>query len=192
MGIRPPKGQQGERGEAAEPDGLELRRREAQAYLNVLRIGRELERRVAAMFEADGLTDVTPQQANVLMVLFQERRPLTARALASAMAVSEQTMGRFIRALEETRWVTRTPDPADGRAMLVSPTPKAYETLPRFIRVSNALLDVTFAGFEVDTVKLVAEATERILSNVVTTETSEALAEASCEREEKRPHSESR
>ena len=188
MGIRPSRGQQRERGEAAEPDGLELRRREAQAYLNVLRIGRELERRVAAMFEADGLTDVTPQQANVLMVLFQERRALTARALASAMAVSEQTMGRFIRALEDARWVTRTPDPDDGRAMLVSPTPKAYETLPRFIRVSNALLDVTFDGFDVETVKMVAEATERILSNVVTTEQSDA----SCEHEQKRPHSVSR
>ena len=61
----------------------------------------------------EGLADVTPQQAAVLMVLFQARRPLTARELAEHQGVSQPTVGRFIKALEQQGWVTRDADPND-------------------------------------------------------------------------------
>lgn len=79
---------------------LRLRRLQSEAYLNLSRIHRELERKVADMFKAAGLRDVTPAQAGVLIHLFQERAPLTARQLAGMMALSEVTVGRFVRALE--------------------------------------------------------------------------------------------
>ena len=54
---------------------------------------------------------------------------------------------------------------AQGR-MLVRPTRKAYRALPRFIAVSNALLDEAFAGFTPAEVGHIAAATERLRRNI--------------------------
>jgi DNA-binding MarR family transcriptional regulator len=144
---------------------LERRRLQTEAFLTFARVHRIIEQGVAALFAEEGL-DVTPQQGNALMVLFQEKRPLTARALADLMSVSEPTVGRFVKALERDGWVTRQADPDDARARLLRPTRKAYRALPRFIRVSNALLDRAFAGFCEADVRRVVATGERIRANL--------------------------
>jgi DNA-binding MarR family transcriptional regulator len=100
-------------------------------------------------------------------VLFQAKRPLRARELANLLALSEVTVGRFVHALHEAGWVRRDPDPADSRAVLVAPTPKAYRALPRFIAVSNALLDEAFDGFTAGEIADIAGTTERLRKNIV-------------------------
>jgi DNA-binding MarR family transcriptional regulator len=149
-----------------EPDRIALRRLQTRIFLDLGRISRVLERRITELFAARGLADVTPQQANVLMVLFEARSPLTARSLATSMAVSEQTMGRFVRALEGEGWVTRTPDPEDRRAIQVRLTPKAYRTLPEFIAVSNAMLDQAFGGFDPEAIDRISRTSRRMLANL--------------------------
>jgi DNA-binding MarR family transcriptional regulator len=146
---------------------LQLRRVQADAYLDLSRIQREIERRAAALLDEHGLRDVTPAQAGALMVLFGERGPLRARELATRLGLSEVTVGRFVHALHGAGWVSRTPDPDDSRAVLLAPTPKAYRALPRFIQVSNTLLDDAFAGFTAAEVEQVAKTTERLRRNIV-------------------------
>lgn len=146
---------------------LALRRVQADAYLDLTRIQREIDRRAAALLDEQGLHDVTPAQAGALMVLFGEKHPLRARELAARLGLSEVTVGRFVHALHDAGWVRRDPDPDDSRAMLLAPTPKAYRALPRFIEVSNTLLDEAFAGFSADEVERVAKTTERLRRNIV-------------------------
>ncbi len=73
---------------------------------------------------------MTPAQANALMILFQHKSAMTARQVAQEMNLSEVTVGRFVRALESGGWVVREPDPNDSRAILISPSRKAYRALP--------------------------------------------------------------
>ena len=82
------------------------------------------------------------------------------------MGLSEVTVGRFVKALEASGWVRRDPDPSDSRALLVRPTPKARAALPRFIAVSNAMLDDAFAGFSPEDVARIARTTERLRHNI--------------------------
>lgn len=82
------------------------------------------------------------------------------------MGLSQVTVGRFVKALESAGWVRREPDPADQRALLIRPTPKAYQHLPRFIAVSNTMLDAAFAGFSPGDVVRVARTTERLRTNL--------------------------
>lgn len=145
---------------------LEHRRLQADAFLSFSRILRRVERRVAELLAEEQLADVTPAQANLLMVLFQARAPLNARQLADALSLSQVTVGRFLQALSRGGWVERRPDPADSRAMLVRPTKKAFAALPRFIAVSNTLLDEAFAGFGPATVRRIGKTTERLLANL--------------------------
>ena len=145
---------------------LELRRRQAEAYLDLTRIHREIEARAAELLQEHDLRDVTPAQAGALMILFQERKPLRARELAARLGLSEVTVGRFVHALQGTGWVHREPDPDDSRAILIAPTTKAYRALPRFIAVSNALLDQAFEGFTATEIERVAQTTERLRKNI--------------------------
>jgi len=154
----------GEQG--VDPKTLDLRRVQAQAYLTFVAIGRTLEKRVAALFETHGLHDVTPAQANALMILFAAKQPLQARALADRMELSQVTVGRFLKALEQQGWVAREPDPSDARAMLVRPTPKAYRTLPTFIAVSNTMLDQAFEGFSRAEIRRIATVAGRVRENL--------------------------
>ncbi len=104
-------------------------------------------RRSERLFAEEGLDDISPAQAGVLMVLFQERRPMTARELSTSLELAEVTVSRFVTALEGAGWIARRPAPGDARARLIRPTQWAYDTLPTFIRISNALLDGAFQGF---------------------------------------------
>ncbi|MEU4311000.1 MarR family transcriptional regulator [Nocardia sp. NPDC024068] len=49
--------------------------------------------------------------------------PIRLSTLAERESVSAPTMSRIVAALEDRGFVERTPDPADGRARLLNPTP---------------------------------------------------------------------
>ena len=129
---------------------LELRRRQAEIVLMLGRILRENEQKVSASLVREDLKDVTSAQANVLMVLFQAKQPLTASQVAEILGVSEATVARFVKALDSAGWVDRRRSERDARRWHLKPTPKAYEALPKFIRVSNQMLDETFDGFSLE------------------------------------------
>ncbi len=148
------------------PPSLELRRLQTDAYLNFARIHRALERVVSTLFGQYGLADITPAQASLLMVLFQARRPLTARELAEHQALSQPTVGRLVHSLEAQGWVTREASPDDGRAILIRPTRKARRMLPRFIEVSNTMLDTAFADVTDAAVRRIARTTCRLRENL--------------------------
>lgn len=139
---------------------------QAEALLNLSRIQRALERRIQALLDDQRLENVTPAQANALIILFQEKRPMTARQLARMMNLSEVTVGRFVRALENAGWVIRESDPNDSRAILISPSTKARRAFQRFLKVSNAVLVDSFVGFAKKDVKEMTELTGRVVSNL--------------------------
>ena len=143
------------------------RRKQADTALELSRINREMERLIQQLLEGEKLTGVTPAQANAMMILFQEKAPMTARQLARQMNLSEVTVGRFVRSLENAGWVTRESDPKDTRAILLRPSKKAYRAFPRFLNVSNALLDAAFAGFTKKEVETLGRLVERVRMNVV-------------------------
>lgn len=146
---------------------IAARRKQADTALELSRINREMERRVQQLLADEKLEGVTPAQANAMMILFQEKAPMTARTLARQLNLSEVTVGRFVRSLEGAGWVQREADPKDTRAILVRPSKKAYRAFPRFLNVSNALLDVAFAGFTKKEVEALGRLVERVRMNVI-------------------------
>ena len=145
---------------------LALRRLQAEVHMNSARALRGMERHVQRLFDEKGIEDLTPAQGNVLMLLFHERRPTRAKRLALQFSVSEVTMGRFVHALESSGWVQRQRDPNDARAWLVSPTPRAYETLASLIAVSNQMMDEAFKGFTAAEIEAFHAQTSRVVSNL--------------------------
>lgn len=144
----------------------EWRRRQTSAMVVLGRLHRVIERRAGDLLAAKGLHGITPAQANVMMILFQAGGPMRARTVARTMGVSEVTVGRFVQALVREGWIDRRVDPGDGRAKLLEPTGKAYGALPRFIEVSNTVLDAAFEGIDPATGAILSEAVARISQNL--------------------------
>ena len=150
----------------ADKNELRLRRIQTELHLNSARILRSMERRVSKLFLDEGIDDLTPTQANVLVVLFHRKRPIHGRELAATLGVSEVTVARFLKALEQSGWIARKRHPEDARARLIALTSKAYEALPTLIRVSNAMMDEAFEGFNPQEIESFASFTAAVLTNM--------------------------
>lgn len=57
------------------------------------------------------------------------RESITQSALAETLAMDKGQISRTVRELEQLGLIVRTPDPADGRSSLLSPTPLGLERL---------------------------------------------------------------
>lgn len=123
---------------------LGWRRLQTEAMLTFSRVHQQILRRTTQRLAEVGLDNITPARANALIVLFNARRPIQAQQLARELGVTEVTVSRVIRRMEEDGWVERTPDPLDGRAMLLQPTAHARAMFGTLVQVSNQVLDDLF------------------------------------------------
>lgn len=121
-------------------------------------VGRLLRRLRSS--SADSL--LTPSQRSVLARL-QDGGPATTAALARAELVRPQSMRLTLGALESQGFVTRAPDPADGRKSVVSVTEQGSATLAGVRAAKRSWLAEAIAG-ELDGAerRALAEATELI------------------------------
>lgn len=83
----------------------------------------EMFRRIAE----EGFADVRPRQGAVLAYLTPEGRRLSEYAELSGQP--KQIIGTIADELEEAGYVTRRPDPSDGRAKLLAPTERGLAEL---------------------------------------------------------------
>lgn len=90
--------------------------------LGVMRLARRLRR------ERAGDHDLSLTQLGALSTL-ETHGELTLRELAAHERVQPPSMTRTVAALEASGLVTRTPDPADGRQVLVGLTTRARELI---------------------------------------------------------------
>jgi DNA-binding MarR family transcriptional regulator len=137
-----------------------------EGYLNVVRIHRELEARATTLLEEAGIDGITLPQATALLVLVQEGAPITAARLAGLLNVSQVTVGRFVRSLEQNGWIRRRPDPADARAMLLVTTDKTMSTLGQFLGVTNRLMDDAYLGMSSGEVADMVASLARVRKNL--------------------------
>ncbi|HMM96454.1 MAG: winged helix-turn-helix transcriptional regulator [Micrococcales bacterium] len=86
-------------------------------------------------------------QARVLSLL-EELGPARVTTLAAADDTSQPTMTTQVQRLEAEGWATRTTDPVDGRASLVSLTAAGHEALAGARRARAAALRPVLEGLD--------------------------------------------
>jgi DNA-binding MarR family transcriptional regulator len=89
--------------------------------------------------------EMTLSQASVLSLLEREG-PATPGVLAAKERISPQSMGAILISLEALGLVSRTPDPTDGRCLVISLTEAGLQTVhgarrQREERLAHALAD---------------------------------------------------
>lgn len=141
---------------------LARRRLQTETMLAFSRVHQQILRRTTARLEEAGITGITPARANALIVLFNARRPINGRELAQELGISEVTVSRFLRRMEDDGWVERAPDPSDGRARLLRPTRYARDLFPVLVQVSNAVLDDLFDDLDDAGLRDLSDAIQRV------------------------------
>jgi DNA-binding MarR family transcriptional regulator len=115
--------------------------------------------------QVDNAGILTPTQSAVLNRLYREG-PATQGELAVAEHVRQQSMAATLGVLDELGLLTRTPDPADGRRVVISLSERGTRTVRGVLRhrdewLAKALASELTAG-ELDTVTRALPLLQRI------------------------------
>ena len=111
-----------------EEDVAELSRRRKRVLGRLFtRLSTAMQERANRALHAHGYEDIKMMHNAVLIHLDAEGTRATV--LARRARMTKAGIGKIIRDLEGLGYVTRAPDPADGRAQLVQFTPKALEMM---------------------------------------------------------------
>lgn len=102
--------------------------------------------------------DPTVPETTVLARLDREG-PTTAAELARREQISPQSMGAIIATLLDRGLITRSPDPSDGRRVLLSPSASGRSTLgDRRNARTQAIADALVESFDEDEITTLARA----------------------------------
>lgn len=81
------------------------------------------------------------------------RESVTLSNLADSLMADKGQISRTVRELEELGLITRTPDPADGRSSLLSPTAEGLERLAAARAPQESVLLDTLEDWSVDQIR---------------------------------------
>jgi len=81
------------------------------------------------------------------------RESVTLSNLAESLMADKGQISRTVRELEELGLITRTPDPADGRSSLLSPTAEGLERLAAARAPQESVLLNTLEDWSVDEIR---------------------------------------
>jgi len=95
------------------------------------------------------------------------REPQRITQLAAEEQIKQPSMTLLVNRLEERRWVTREPDPSDGRAVLVWLTPAGHAALHSLQTEYHEMLAVHMATLDDGELRSLAQAV-RVLDDLVT------------------------
>ena len=112
-------------------------------------------------------TGCTVPQWTALTVL-SRREGLTGAELARNAFVSPQAMGDLLAALDRGRWITRTPDPAHGRRVLIGLSDEGRELLASVGPGADAVEERMIDGFDPDEQAVLRAMLNRCRTNLVT------------------------
>ncbi|MGE9807818.1 MarR family winged helix-turn-helix transcriptional regulator [Janibacter sp. G1551] len=104
--------------------------------------------RISRRVRFESSSEIAPHRFGVLAKI--EDGLHTATALAESERVSAPSMSRTIKALAEDGLVTRTPDPDDGRNVILELTPEGAAMLRRVRRRRDAWMTTRVAALSAE------------------------------------------
>ena len=89
---------------------------------------------------------VSASQARVLAVLHFSKDPIKPSLVATLLFQETQSITGILHRIESRGWITRSPDPHDGRAVCLELTPQGRKVAEQIASISQELYNDLFAA----------------------------------------------
>jgi len=118
----------------------------------------------ARMLKEHGV-EINPAQGRIMFVLWEnDGIPITE--LARKTSLEKSTLTSMLDRLENTGYVTRVPSPDDRRVIRIKRTAKDRAWQTTYIRVSQEMTDLFYAGFSRAEIEEFERSLRRIFENL--------------------------
>ncbi|MBM7806265.1 DNA-binding MarR family transcriptional regulator [Geodermatophilus bullaregiensis] len=97
-----------------------------------------------------------------LLALLQDAGPLRASDLVTRLGLDKSTVSRQVASLVDLGMVTRAPDPADGRAQVLTTSAEGAARLARIREARRARWEADLSGWPADDVATLGELLARL------------------------------
>ncbi|WP_448641410.1 MarR family winged helix-turn-helix transcriptional regulator [Geodermatophilus sp. URMC 63] len=97
-----------------------------------------------------------------LLALLQDAGPLRASDLVARLGLDKSTVSRQVASLVDLGMVTRAPDPADGRAQVLTTSAEGAARLARIREARRARWEADLSGWPADDVATLGELLARL------------------------------
>ena len=122
--------------------------------------------RCGTLYRASRLEGTGVDPFNYFYLFYICRHPgASQEELCRALYVNKSSVTRHLSRLEEAGFLTRTPDPADRRSLLVTPTEQAIALLPALREVGGSWKALLTADFTEEETLLFENLLQRAMEN---------------------------
>ena len=111
--------------------------------------------------------ELSAEESALLMVLVESGQPLRRGEFAEIMLRDKTTITRQLDGLEAKGLVRRKPDPTDGRASLIHPTPKGTRQINRILPDAEALRQTLKRGLTAEEWAIGMKAMRQMKDNLI-------------------------
>ena len=125
-----------------------------------------LRTRIAAAIKHAGF-DLSAEESTILLIIGQAEQPQRMGDLAEILIRDATTLKRQLDGLFKRQLVYRQPDPADGRATLISLTPLGIRTLKKVTEVLEDLRSKVMHGVPKKDVEILYRSLNKMQENML-------------------------
>jgi len=111
------------------------------------------------------LNEISPAQGRILFVLWQEDN-ISIQELAEKTSLSKSTLTIMLDRLEESGHIVRVPSRGDRRKILIRLTEKNRALQNSYVKVSKAMIEICYAGFNSREIDAFEKNLRKILGNL--------------------------
>ena len=128
----------------------------------------QLSGRIFARMLKEYEIEINPAQGRIMFVLWKnDEIPITE--LARKTSLEKSTLTSMLDRLEDAGYVTRVPSPDDRRKILIKRTAKDKAWQKVYIRVSQQMTELFYAGFSQSEVDEFERSLKRVFDNLSAT-----------------------
>lgn len=119
---------------------------------------------LAMRFHEAGI-DMTAEQWGAILILVNDGA-LTQGQLGVRLHLEKSSVSRLTDGLEKRGWIVRTRDLKDTRQKLVTPTPKALDTVEHCATIARSILEEAHLGMTDDEIITLRSLLSRVITNL--------------------------
>ncbi len=133
----------------------------------ISRIREKSHKMIEKELENYGFKELKPSYGTIFGVMYKNKGSIPLKNLIAETKKSKTTIIEHIKKLENLGYIRREKDKQDDRLNLVILTEKSYEIYPKFMGISDKIIEKAFGNIEEENILIFEKVLEKIFKNII-------------------------